>query len=98
MEYFLALGLGLTGPTEDQKVQKLIRHHIEGKYSLHLKLYKIWQGGDLVLARNLANFTEFLAKTKSSGLNSTKFQKWAKITFNMVPDQFLNFLDLCGPS
>ena len=44
-DQFLALGLGLTGPTEVQKVQKLIRHHIEGKFSLHLKFYKIGPGG-----------------------------------------------------
>ena len=40
-DHFLALGVGLTGPTEVQKVKKLIRHHIEGKLSLHLKFCRI---------------------------------------------------------
>ena len=32
-DHFLALGLGLTESTEVQKVQKMIRHHIEGNFS-----------------------------------------------------------------
>ena len=52
----------------------------------------------LVLARNTAKLARLLAKTESAWPNFVKFQMEAKFTFNMKPDQFLSFLDLCGPS
>ena len=61
---FFGPRVGLTWPTEVQKVQKLIRHHIEGKLSLHLKFCKIGPVGSS-FGLDSGQFLEFLAKTKS---------------------------------
>ena len=37
--------VGPTGPREVQKIQKPLRHHIEGKLSLKLKFCGIWPAG-----------------------------------------------------